>query len=109
MLVQGGPASGGYSTVDDMLSFANALNSGKLINAESAKLLMSPKPELSSPDYGYGFASSSTGIGHHSDFEGVSSSMYLANGYTFVILSNYDRTRSVVTAKINELIQSAKP
>jgi CubicO group peptidase (beta-lactamase class C family) len=108
MLVQGGPAGGGYSTVEDMLSFANALNSEKLINAGSAKLLMSPKPELSSPNYGYGFAASSAGIGHHGDFEGVSSSMYLANGYTFVILSNYDRTRSIVTAKINELIQSAK-
>lgn len=109
MVVQGGPAGGGYSTVEDLLRFANALKTGKLIKAESAKLLMSPKPELSSPIYGYGFGTSPAGVGHHGDFEGVSSSMYLANGYTFVILSNYDRTRQAVTTKINELIQSAKP
>ena len=55
-VAKGGPAGGGFSTAEDLLKFDIALRSNKLINKESAELLMSAKPELNSLNYGYGFA-----------------------------------------------------
>ncbi|HEX8353830.1 MAG TPA: serine hydrolase domain-containing protein, partial [Pyrinomonadaceae bacterium] len=55
-VIRGGPAGGGYSTVGDLLRFSSALRSGKLVGEAYVKTLLSPKPELSSPNYGYGFA-----------------------------------------------------
>jgi CubicO group peptidase (beta-lactamase class C family) len=54
-VVRGGPAGGGFSTVEDLLRFDVALRSHKLVGEPYVKLLLSPKPELNSPRYGYGF------------------------------------------------------
>jgi len=50
-VINGGPAGGGYSTVEDLMKFAAALQTGKLVSQETVKILLSPKPEISSPDY----------------------------------------------------------
>lgn len=110
--VKGGPAGGGYSTVEDVMRFTSALQSGKLVSAETAKLLMSPKPELASPNYGYGFLvyTAHNAVGHPGDFNGISTSLeiYPDSGYTVIILSNYDSTRQMVMMRAQEMIQASK-
>ncbi|HEY0048850.1 MAG TPA: serine hydrolase domain-containing protein [Pyrinomonadaceae bacterium] len=109
-VIRGGPAGGGYSTVGDLLKFARALQSGKLVGKEYVKLLTSPKPELNSPEYGYGFGMGAdpNTIGHSGGFPGVSSELIIFTNseYTAVVLSNYGGGSQPVTTKIRGLVQS---
>ena len=110
-VIRGGPAGGGYSTVEDLLRFDVALRSGKLVGAEYVKLLLSAKPELNSPAYGYGFGVDAARriVGHSGGFPGISSNldMFLDGGYTAVVLSNYGGGSPPVTEKIRELVAAA--
>src|SRR5581483_7336344 len=76
-VMRGGPAGGGYSTVEDLLKFDVALRSNKLVGAEYVKLLLSAKPELNSPDYGFGFSIDRERqiVGHSGGFPGISSNL----------------------------------
>lgn len=107
-VMRGGPQGGGYSTVEDLLRFDQALRSGKLISADSLKLLTSAKPELNSPRYGYGFFATVDGgpTGHSGGFIGISSnlSMYLGSGWTAIVMSNYGRGSQLVGSKMERLI-----
>lgn len=107
-VMRGGPQGGGYSTVEDLLNFDQALRSGKLVSAESLKTLTTPKPELNSPDYGYGFFASATSpsTGHSGGFIGINSDlrMYFGSGWTIAVMSNYSRGASPVTNKMAELV-----
>jgi CubicO group peptidase (beta-lactamase class C family) len=111
-VLRGGPQGGGYSTVEDLLKFDQALRSGKLINAESFKLITSAKPELKSPDYGFGFQfdSQRNVAGHGGGFTGINSNldMYLGSGWSAIVMSNYSRGAGPVQGKMRELIASAK-
>lgn len=106
-VIRGGPAGGGYSTVEDLLRFDQALRSNKLVGAEYVQLLLSPKPELNSPRYGYGFGVDTERqiVGHSGGFPGISSNldMFLGSGYTAVVLSNYGGASAPVVRKIQEL------
>lgn len=53
-VVKGTPAGGGFSTLDDMHRFALALLDGRLLPDGLVDRMLSPKPELGSPHYGYG-------------------------------------------------------
>jgi CubicO group peptidase (beta-lactamase class C family) len=110
-VLRGGPQGGGYSTVEDLLKFDQALRSGKLVNAESFKLLTSPKPELKSPNYGYGFLANSTLnlTGHGGGFTGINSNldMYLGSGWSAIVMSNYSRGAAPVQSKMRELIAAS--
>jgi CubicO group peptidase (beta-lactamase class C family) len=53
-VVKGTPAGGGFSTLDDMHRFARALLDGRLLEPETVELMLSAKPELQSPRYGFG-------------------------------------------------------
>ena len=110
-VIKGGPAGGGFSTVEDLLNFDIALRSDKLIKKESRELLTSPKPELKSPNYGYGFGCATNEklgriVGHSGGFVGINSNldMYLDSGYTVVVLSNYSGGSQAVNQKIRELL-----
>lgn len=111
-VIRGGPQGGGFSTAEDLLRFDQALRSGKLVNAETLKTLTSPKPEVKSPGYGYGFGvEPELGIaGHSGGFTGISSNldMYLGSGWTAIVLSNYSRGSAPVQSKMRQLIGSAK-
>src|SRR5688500_7616516 len=69
-VIRGGPAGGGYSTVDDLTRFAVGLKGGRLVSAQSYRSLTTPKPELQSPNYGFGFQVSAGGriVGHSGGF-----------------------------------------
>lgn len=88
-VMRGGPQGGGYSTAEDLLKFDQALRSGKLTASATLKLVTSAKPEINSPQYGYGFfvnAERNT-AGHSGGFPGISSNldMYLASGWTAIV------------------------
>ena len=110
-VMRGGPQGGCYSTAEDLLLFDQALRAGKLISAESFKTVASPKPELRSPNYGFGFqVDSASGIvGHSGGFPGISADlkMRLGTGWTVVVLSNYSGGANPVIRKLNALIASA--
>ena len=93
-VIRGGPAGGGYSTVDDLTRFAEALKGGKLVSAASVRLLTTPKPELGSQNYGFGFQIDEKGsiVGHSGGFPGINSQLdiYLGRDYTLAVMSNYD-------------------
>jgi CubicO group peptidase (beta-lactamase class C family) len=109
-VMRGGPQGGGYSTVEDLLKFDQALRSGKLVSTESLKTLTTPKPELKSPEYGYGFFASagSPSTGHSGGFIGINSDlrMYFESGWTIAVMSNYSRGAGPVTNKMAELVAS---
>jgi CubicO group peptidase (beta-lactamase class C family) len=108
-VIRGGPAGGGYSTVGDLLKFARALQSGKLVGKEYVKILTSPKPELNSPQYGYGFGigTDPNTFGHSGGFPGISSELiiFTDSDYTAVVLSNYGGGSQSVIAKIRALMR----
>ncbi len=110
-VLRGGPQGGGYSTAEDLLKFDIALRSNKLVAAEYVKQLLSAKPELNSPNYGYGFQVESELqiAGHGGGFPGISSNldMFLGTGWTAVVLSNYGGGARPVQEKMRQLIKSS--
>jgi CubicO group peptidase (beta-lactamase class C family) len=109
-VMRGGPQGGGYSTVEDLLRFDKALRSGKLVSAETFRLLTTPKPEVNSPRYGYGFFAVVDGgpTGHSGGFEGISSDlrMHLASGWTVIVMSNYGGSSGPVWRLAEDLISA---
>lgn len=85
----GTSAGGGYSTVSDLLLFAEALQSGKLLNAE---LLKQATSDQSHAGYGFGFNTFKDGTyGHGGGAPGVNGEMHiLPSGYVVVVLENLD-------------------
>jgi CubicO group peptidase (beta-lactamase class C family) len=110
-VMRGGPQGGGYSTVEDLLRFDQALRGGKLVSPAMVKVLTTPKPELNSPNYGYGFAvNTATGTaGHSGGFLGIHSNldMFLNSGWTAIIMSNYSMAGVPVMQKMVSLIQQS--
>src|SRR5262249_482171 len=109
-VIRGGAAGGGYSTVEDLMRFDVALRSNKLVGAEYVKLLLSPKPELNSPGYGYGFQIETDAqiAGHGGGFPGINSNldMFLGSGWTAIVMSNYSRGAQPVQEKMRALVAS---
>ena len=89
------PAGGGYSTVGDLLKFATALTSGKLL--PQRWLAEATQPQASQgPGYGYGFGTQGTGprahFGHNGGAPGQNGELriYPATGYVVAALANAD-------------------
>jgi CubicO group peptidase (beta-lactamase class C family) len=110
-VMKGGPQGGGYSTVEDLLKFDQALRSGKLISSAMVKTLTTAKPELNSPNYGYGFGVNAANgtFGHSGGFQGIHSNldMYQNNGWTTIVMSNYSMAGTPVIEKMNNLIKQS--
>jgi CubicO group peptidase (beta-lactamase class C family) len=107
----GTPSGGGFSTVDDLLKFSEALRSGLLISSESKELLMSVKASSRSMDYGYGFIIENSRkfgrvVGHGGAAPGVSANfrMFVDKKYTMIILSNFSEASLPVSIKIRSLL-----
>lgn len=95
---RGTPAGGGYSTPNDMLRFAIALESKQLLDEHHLKLLTTDAINTPWQDkYGYGFIISPGAenfwFGHTGGAEGINCSfkMYPNSGYTVIVMSNLDR------------------
>ena len=111
-VIRGGPAGGGYSTVGDLTRFAEALKAGKLVSAASVRLLTTPKPELHSSNYGFGFAIDEGGriVGHSGGFPGINSQLdiYIGEDYTFAVMSNYGGGAQPIAEKARELLMAGQ-
>jgi D-alanyl-D-alanine carboxypeptidase len=89
---RGTAAGGGYSTAGDLLRFAQALESGKLISKASLAAATTPYKE----DYGYGFGINEEGpqksYGHSGGAPGMNGSLRIFPqlGYVVISLSNLD-------------------
>jgi CubicO group peptidase (beta-lactamase class C family) len=113
-VVKGGPAGGGFSTAPDLIRFADALQSGKLIRATSlATILTGPENARMGPDerYGYGFIISTVEgqrvVGHGGGFPGINSNLdiFPDSGYAVAVMSNYDPPAAQFVAdKIREML-----
>ncbi len=106
---KGDPAGGCYSTVGDILKFANALLTNKLLSPELTNLALSAKTQFGAERYGFGFIvqliNGQKVVGHNGSFPGVSSQldMNLTNGYNIVVLSNHSFAAAPVLAKFQQL------
>jgi len=100
-VVKGGPAGGGFSTVEDLLNFSIALQEHRLLTAEYTNIVLTGKVNLPEPQkiptsYAYGFFDEMINghrvVGHSGGAPGINSrfQMYMDLGYTIVVLSNYD-------------------
>lgn len=109
-VIRGGPAGGGYSTVEDLQRFANALMAGKLVGAALVEQLTTAKPDLTSPAYGYGFGVNTANgiVGHSGGFPGISSNLdiFTRSGYVAVVQANYGGASSPVTERIRALVRA---
>lgn len=108
------PAGGGTSTVQDLLRFARALQTGRLLSPSYTDLVLEGKvtvPGASGMQYAYGFQDVQISghhiVGHDGSFPGVNGQldMYRDLGYTIAILANYDPPAAGrVTWKLREMI-----
>ena len=112
-VIRGGPAGGGYSTVGDLTRFAEALKAGKLVSQASVRTLTTPKPELSSPAYGFGFVIDEGGriVGHSGGFNGINSQLdiYVGEDYTLAVMSNYGGGAQPIVDKARSLLLAGPP
>ena len=113
---KGSSAGGGYSTVDDLLKFALALQNHKLLSKKFTEIVTTGKFEVGGPvgKYAYGFGDKIVNgkhiVGHNGGSVGIGANfdMFPELGYVAVILTNYDSPAMMpVIMKIRELIPSA--
>ena len=113
-VLRGGPAGGGYSTVRDLHRFAQALREGKLLGTEMREVLWTAKPQLSSPEYGYGFGVQERGgervVGHSGGFPGINSDLliYTDSGYTIAVMSNRSGGAGAPVSRAQALLESIR-
>jgi CubicO group peptidase (beta-lactamase class C family) len=113
----GSPAGGAYSTATDLLRFGQALRTDKLMLHATFEELVAPHPPFKTyrgTDYGYGFETwaASSGrrvVGHGGGTAGVDTEfdLYLEQGYTVIVLSNYDAdsdSPKTIAAKLRAMI-----
>lgn len=93
-VVKGTPAGGGYSTVDDLLNFANALQNNTLLSKEGTNLYTSGKVKYRDGMYGYGIMENTINgyrvLGHTGGHFGIANELMIFPdlGYTVIILTN---------------------
>jgi CubicO group peptidase (beta-lactamase class C family) len=113
-VLRGGPAGGGYSTVEDLDRFAQALRTNALLDAASMRDLLRARPEIASPEYGLGFGVDTTPagrrVGHSGGFTGISAGLdiYLDDGWNVAVLSNFGGAAPLVTTKAADLIRQGR-
>ncbi|HKP87674.1 MAG TPA: serine hydrolase domain-containing protein [Blastocatellia bacterium] len=112
---KGGPAGGGYSTVEDLLKFHVALRDHKLLSPKYTDLITTGKVAAGGGKYGYGFGERVVNgrrvFGHNGGAPGIASdlSMFPELGYTSVVMTNYDPPLMMpVVRKIVEMITLSK-
>jgi D-alanyl-D-alanine carboxypeptidase len=110
---RGTSAGGGYSTVQDLSKFANALRSYKLLNAQFTDMLTTGKVDAEGGRYAFGFEDQLiNGIrcfGHSGGAPGMNGNLEICPGpaYVVAVLSNLDppaaeHVSSFITNRLSE-------
>ena len=90
------------------MRFAEALRTGKLVSPAMVRTLTTPKPEIGSPEYGYGFTVDPRRgiVGHSGGYAGTSNNVniFLDEGYTAVVLANQGRAGRPIVERMRELV-----
>lgn len=93
---RGTSAGGGYSTVEDLLRFATALQSHKLLNAEYTEMLTTGKVDAGRGKYAFGFQDETINgtrcFGHGGGAPGMNGMLQICPGpgYVIAVLANVD-------------------
>ena len=94
---RGTSAGGGYSTVEDLLRFAMALQQYKLLSAKYTGLATNAQVQTPmNSGYGYGFTvrdvNGTSCYGHNGGGQGINGELEIcpANGYVVAVLANMD-------------------
>ena len=76
-------------------------------------LLTTPKPELNSTAYGFGFIIDEGGriVGHSGGFPGINSQLdiYVGRDYTFAVMANYGGAAQRVAQRVRTLVLAGRP
>ncbi len=109
--VKGGPAGGGYSTVEDLLKFATAVQDHKLLNAKYTATMLEGKSAMGPGSmYAYLFGDNKRNghrsYGHNGGAPGINANLrfYPALGYTFAVMANYDGVAMRVSGFIERML-----
>jgi CubicO group peptidase (beta-lactamase class C family) len=106
-VIKGGPAGGGFSTVEDLRRFASALLDGTLLSRQSLETMWT---DQGGAGYGYGFSvqelPAGRTVGHSGGFPGINSNLdiLLDRGVVVAVMSNYSGAASPIASGINTLI-----
>jgi len=110
---RGTSAGGGYSTVEDLLRFANALQNHKLLDAQHTDLLSTGKVDTPmGGKYAYGMVDRSAGgvrcFGHGGGAPGMNGDLQICpqSGYVIAVLANLDPPAA---QRISEFIANRLP
>jgi CubicO group peptidase (beta-lactamase class C family) len=115
------PSGGAYSTVGDLLNFAQALTAHKLLSPAMTATVLTPRvnsPQPGGPPvdkYTYGFAYQAvngvTFIGHNGGTPGYEGQLdiYPGTGYVVVILANQDETLVPAIQRSEALLTGSRP
>ncbi len=109
--IKGGPAGGGYSTVDDLLNYALAVQQHKLLSPAISELYLEGKISLG-PNAYYACLIDDVRTGghrkhgHNGGAPGISADFgfFPDLGYTFVVLANMDGAAMAVSSFISNMI-----
>src|SRR5260370_9893864 len=107
ILQRGGSAGGGYSTVEDLLRFSEALQGHNLLDKEYTHMDMTGKVATGRGDAKYGFGMEEQFIngvrivGHSGGGPGISTNlgMYPALGYSVAVNSNYETACQQISSR----------
>jgi CubicO group peptidase (beta-lactamase class C family) len=114
----GNPSGGVYSTVGDLLKFAQALLENKLLSPKMTKTVLAgkvdtPRPGPAKTRYGYGveeeFRNGVRIVGNGGGQPGIEAQLRIfpGLGYTTVVLANQDRAARPVSERVSELLTRA--
>jgi len=110
---RGTSAGGGYSTVEDLLRFENALETHKLLDAHYAELMTTGKVDTPmGGKYAYGFGEQMRGgircFGHGGGAPGMNGDLEICpqSGFTVTVLANMDPPAA---QRIAEFIENRLP
>jgi CubicO group peptidase (beta-lactamase class C family) len=94
--IRGFPAGGGYSTVEDLFKFSQALLNHKLLNEEFTEQVTTGKIDMPPGKYGYGFIEYINNgvrrIGHNGGAPGINAAfaIFPTLGYVVIVMENLD-------------------
>ncbi len=107
--VRGTPAGGGFSTSRDLYTFMRALTGNQLLSPQMTQAMLTPRPGLGSPSYGYGIqilSPSGNIIGHTGGGPGVSDfvAVHRPSGTITVALSNLSGETGALVRRAQTLL-----